>query len=264
MNPLSSIVKAKITIICGVSGGRKDFVAGWLSHCDGFIDTHWRVNPIVGHSNINNYGWSIVDIFDAIDREDLLPDAESNRSLALTCHVPPTLYNRVNSDKITKLVETGALNIVCINLKDSDMIQYHWDKIVKAYLFRGMPAYDFMRVNQPQVLNSKFNTDQEVTDDVAVAHINEVIQRALDLQHLPGEQQDGQYRFYRNLDKFNPMEIEYNKLFREGGSYYLCDTLGVTASDRLHNYWNALLPFITAPDTCTAFGQEWSKSMIIK
>lgn len=264
MNPLSSVVKAKITIICGVSGGRKDFIAGWLGHCDGFVDTHWRVNPIVGHSNINYYGWSIVDIFDAIDRGDLLPDAESDRSLALTCHVPPTLHSRINSDKITELVETGALNIVCINLKGSDMIQYHWDKIVKAYLFYGMPAYDFIRESQPHILTNIFNADQEVTNEVAVASVQRVIQRARDMQNLPGEHQDGQYTFYRNLDKFNPTEIEYNKLFCKGGSYYLCETLGVTAPERLHNYWDALLPFITSPDTCTAFGQKWAKSMLVE
>ena len=265
MNPLSSKIKAKITIICGVSGSRKDFVAGWLGHCDGFVDTQWRVNPTVGNSSLNNYGWSIVDIFDAIDRGDLLPDAESNRSIALTCHVPPTLQGANNLDKIDEFVKTNAINIAWINLNGGDMIQYHWDKIVKAYLFRGIPTYDFMRDVNTHTLSASFNTgDQVVTDEIAVAHVKRLIRRSLDMRDLPGEQQDGQYLHYRNLDGFATTQIEYSKLFQEGGSHYLCNTLGTTASERLHNYWNALLPFINAPDTCTAFGREWSKSMLIK
>ncbi len=35
------------------------------------------------------------------------------------------------------------------------------------------------------------------------------------------------------------------------------------AQKRAHDYWNAMLPFINAPESVDAFGTHWDRSMIV-
>ena len=91
-----------------------------------------------------------------------------------------------------------------------------------------------------------------------------LINIAIDDLPLPPRKQDTHWPFYKKLAPAAPVDLDYAELFKPGGSHYLCNMVGATAPERAHAYWNAMLPFINAPDSCTAFGREWDKSMIVK
>ena len=56
------------------------------------------------------------------------------------------------------------------------------------------------------------------------------------------------------------IELDYTQLFQEtGGSRYLCNVLGITAEDRMHKYWDFLLPYIRTPDTIVRWGKVWNR-----
>jgi hypothetical protein len=195
-------------------------------------------------------------------------DPTVNQRLAITCHIDDSLgintadISTVN--KLTKLVNSNVLTIAGIDLHNADMVQYHWDRLVKVHVCIGMKYNNHYRQQNPNSVSNTFHISDLVTDEYAINHIENRINMAITDRLLPPREQDNHWPFYKKLDSLSPLDLDYAELFKPGGSYYLCNIVGATAPERAHAYWDAMLPFINAPDSCTAFGREWNKSMIVK
>jgi len=266
MNPYNNLSISKIVLIAGGAGARKDFVGGWLSLCNGFIRTPWRIDPLSGYSRIDTgIVWTIPLLLDRLECGNLRIDSNANQTLAITAHVDNDVsVSDSNIKKLAELVNAGNLSIAGIDLDRADMIQYHWDRLFKVYLCLGMDYNQYYRQYNVDLCKNLFNTLDTLTDDHAVKFINKRIDIVLEEQHLPARDQDNHWPFYKKLKPLAPVDLVYAELFKPGGSYYLCDMLGTTAPERAHVYWDAMLPFINSPDSCHAFGREWNKSLIIK
>ena len=265
MSQFDNLRVSKIILITGGPGARKDFVGGWLGLCNGFVRTHWRIDPLVGYSWVGWTGWTISSLLDRIERGSLQIDSTSNQTLAITGHVDddPGDINE-NLKKLIALTDSGHLTIAGIDLQHADMTQYHWDRLVKVHLCLGMEYNRHYRHYDPTMVSNLFETSEIVTDDYAVAYIENKIKKIIHAQKLPARTQDNHWPHYKKLTPVLSADLDYAELFKSGGSYYLCDMLGTTAPERAHNYWDAVLPFADAPESCTAFGRTWNKSMIIK
>lgn len=263
MDLLDDLKVSKIVLITGAAGARKDFVAGWLGLCKGFVRTQWRIDTLVGYSQLYENVRTVSTLLDFIQRGNLRIDPTSSQTLAITCHVDQDISDDTIV-KLSALVNSGSLTIAGIDLQNADMIQYHWDRLVKVYLCLGMDHYDHHLRHNIGVSAELFNTPDLVTDAYAASYIENKIAMAKILQELPPQSQDGHWPGYKKLTSLSPVDLDYAELFKPGGSYYLCKMLGVSAPERAHNYWSAVLPFINAPESCDAFGKTWNKSMIVK
>jgi hypothetical protein len=268
MNPLDNLSVSKIILIVGAAGARKDFVSGWLGLCDDFVRLNWRIDPLIGYSRIDSIGHDISAVTDSIERGDLHIDPTANQRLAITCHIADGLGGDTADigtvNKLAKLVNSNVLTIAGIDLRNADMSQYHWDRLVKVHLCIGMEYNNHYRQQNPDSVSNVFHISDLVTDEYAINHIENRINIAIEDRPLPPREQDNHWSLYKKLDSLSPLDLDYAELFKPGGSYYLCNVVGATAPDRAHAYWDAMLPFINAPDSCTAFGREWNKSMIVK
>jgi hypothetical protein len=268
MNPLDNLSVGKIILIVGAAGARKDFASGWLGLCDNFVRLNWRIDPLIGYSRIDSVGHDISAVVDSIERGDLHIDPTVNQRLAITCHIDDSLgvntadVSTVN--KLAKLVNSNVLTIAGIDLHKADMVQYHWDRLVKVHACIGMEYNNHYRQQNPDSVSNVFHISDLVTDEYAINHIENRINLAIENRSLPPREQDNHWSLYKKLDSLLPLDLDYAELFKPGGSYYLCNVVGATAPERAHAYWDAMLPFINAPDSCTAFGREWNKSMIVK
>lgn len=266
MNFYDNLTVSKIVMITGGAGARKDFVGGWLGLCNGFVRTPWRIDPLIGYSRIDTGSlWDVPLLLDSISNGGICLDPLAKQTLALTCHVDDGVSTSSdNIKKLTDLVDQGLLTIAGIDLDQADMIQYHWDRLVKVYMCLGMEYNQQYRKYVAGLASSLFQTPQKVSDSYAVDYINNRINIVIDQQRLPPRNQDNHWPAYKKLAPTSSIDLDYAELFKPGGSYYLCSALNVSAEDRAHKYWDVMLPFINSPDSCHAFGQEWTKSMIVK
>lgn len=268
MNPLDNLSISKIILIVGAAGARKDFVSGWLGLCDDFVRLNWRIDPLIGYSRIDSVGHDISAVADSIERGDLHIDPTVNQRLAITCHMDNGLgINTADVDtvnKLAKLVDSNVLTIAGIDLHNADMVQYHWDRLVKVHICIGMKYNQWHRQHNVGAIKGAFGSSDVLTDDHAINYIENRINIAVENSSLAPRDQDKHWPFYKKLESLSPLDLDYAELFKPGGSYYLCNIVGATAPERAHAYWDAMLPFINAPDSCTAFGKEWHKSMVIK
>jgi hypothetical protein len=268
MNPLDNLSVGKIILIVGAAGARKDFVSGWLGLCNGFVRTRWRIDPLIGYSQIDTIGHNISDVASRLENGVLHIDPDLSQQLSIACHVDNEAgvstadVDTVN--KLAKLVNSNVLTIAGIDLHNADMVQYHWDRLVKVHAYIGMEYNNHYRRQHPELVSRTFNTVDPVTDEYAINYIKNRINIAIEDLPLPPRTQDNHWSLYKKLDSLLTLDLDYAELFKPGGSYYLCNVVGATAPERAHAYWDAMLPFINAPDSCTAFGREWNKSMIVK
>lgn len=268
MNPLDNLSISKIILIVGAAGARKDFVSGWLGLCDDFVRLNWRIDPLIGYSRIDSIGHDISAVADSIERGDLHIDPTVNQRLAITCHIADGLGGDTADigtvNKLAKLVNSNVLTIAGIDLRNADMSQYYWDRLVKVHLCIGMKYNQHRRQHNIGEIKGAFGSSDVSTDDQAIKYIENRINMAVENSSLAPRDQDKHWPLYKKLDSLSPLDLDYAELFKPGGSYYLCNIVGATAPERAHAYWDAMLPFINAPDSCTAFGREWDKSMIVK
>lgn len=264
MNPCDNLRVSKIIITVGSAGARKDFVCGWLGLCNGSVRTPWIIDPLVGYSRINTAQWSVTLLLDSIDCGDLIIDPTVNCTLAISCHIDNDVSTSdSNINRLANLVDSGILTIAGIDLSRADMIQYHWDRLVKVHLCVGMEYNNHFRQHKIRFVGNLFDTSEFVTNNYAIDYINNKIDIAITDQQLPDNNQLNYLMFYKKLAPLLPIDLDYAELFKPGGSHYLCKMLGTTAQKRAHDYWNAMLPFINAPESVDAFGTHWHRSMIV-
>lgn len=211
-------------LVTGIGGSRIDFVAGWLGCLPGFINNNWSIDP--------NTGQSIGEmrLFKILDQEPLTLAEHLKNIGNLEISDAPTLKicGSLHGFKIqTQINDTDNVVIIYIRVSEKSYTKIGWEYCVKTLLTR-----------------------QHIGQIGRTSSVAEV------------EQSLDYYKNFKLRLKPHPKAIilDYDKLFVQGGSRYLADTLGLVAADRLHDYYDAMLEWADSPLEVEALGKVWRYS----
>jgi hypothetical protein len=155
------------------------------------------------------------------------------------------------------MLDTGAVEIYVIDHRNVPRSTLIWEFIVKTYLTH-CNTVEFENTGRSWAIDqdAKLTTRQMINGQVTNAHRIKAIKNVINLHK--------QLVVDNNNDRFlkNPRvtALDYNCLFRAGGSYYLCEKFNLTAEVRLHEYWDHMLSVIKSPDSIDALGYTWRKT----
>lgn len=219
----------KLLLIVGENGSRIDYVSGWLGTLPNSINNHWTINVNTGHSQgyqgtfkrLDQPGYSCQEI---LRNNNMVLGNESETWVVGACH-------NINDSSVIELVQQGLVKIAVINTDAISRDVIAWEFLIKGHLSIGTN------------LLPDLNTHQE---RIAAAEL------MLDFRCSPTSRIDYSYLPAVNLD--------YQLLFGSEGSRYLCNQLELSASDRHHDFWNAMLPFTTVPDSVERWSKIWRRS----
>ena len=194
-------------------GARGDFVVGWLGTLPNFINARWHIDIKTGKS------FSDIDWFRELSTNkyqkaerilnnyNLTADKNCSYNLAAGFHATEHINSQINDN----------FNILTVNIQEHNFKKVNYEYLIKTNTIKDRTYNEYMRGtaflnrnnNAPSIDYHKFYK--------------------LELEH------------YKSIK--NKKVLEYDKLFREGGSRYLCNVAGLEASDRHHEYWNTMLEF---------------------
>lgn len=222
-----------ITIVAR-PGARGDFVAGWLGSLPNFIDSQWRIDIHTGRS------LGIMNCLKEIDTVDYgcntlsrllqfrnFSLGNSNWSFAMSCH------GHNLEKKLTLVPEIRFLQILT---DTADRAILNWEFIAKTYFSRE-------RFESSLHENKIYNVDKETTG----CPVEYVKQQAKFIQQLPD--------YNLTLDC---VRVQYQDLFKSGGSYYLCNELGIDVASDYHRYWDMQLTLANSKLSYNEFGYHWT------
>jgi hypothetical protein len=236
----------KLWVVAAAGGARGDFVAGWLGTIPGFLNSYWNLDPAtgvslghMGHLRSIDYNNSLPST--ELNSYQLSLSNESNITWAISCHgykLDPVIYQPHIGD--------NSMKFLSIDIGNADKNFINWEFIVKTYLSnrRGL---DWAQRNKHWIVDDQINLDT-ITDQDRIDKTRQLLK-----QQMPPTDQ--------SLPTTIPsVVLDYVKLFKLGGSHYLCNHLSITAPDYCHTLWDAMLPFADAPDTIMVWGVDWRKS----
>ena len=236
-------IKAHLILIIGPVGAKMDFVSGWLGKTPEFIDSEWSIDLVTGRSSGIPYNFKILDNGSSIkmieDKIGVEIVESKDVKIAGSCH-GLNLHNfidEVNAGKITPLV-------IDVDLCDCEVARkIYWNYIIKTFMTKERSRW--ARRSSVSNLNvDRLIGDIDVTDAKIISAIESKIMDIPIANELPKEF----------------LSVDYNKLFKTGGSIYLCETLGLDVDSIYHKFWDKMLEFSYAPNSIFAYGQNWNKN----
>lgn len=222
-------------IVAGTGGARADFVAGWLGTLPGFVNSRWIIDPETGVS----YGYMgdlrAIDqnqkLESVLSSQGLVADPEAEFTWAVSCH-----GDTLASKDFQSLIDSGAVRFAWIDCSRANPNTIAWEFYVKTYLSHRR-AMDSVKGWAEQWVIGNNLSDREKT------------------QRLQKMLKNHQVCY--NKINLPCVQIDYVETFCAGGSRYLCQCLGLSASDKHHQYWDSVLPFSQSPSNVRAWGVEW-------
>ena len=175
---------------------------------------------------------------DVLRESNITLDATATQLFVGGCH-----GLRLNNEVIDTYISNQLAKIFYIDLSSADMDTVKWEFSVKTWLTnrRYSPS-----INQLNFDVDNFITKSDITDQDRILKADKLIKH---------------FSVYGQFEKFQKLGIglDYTKLFEPGGSYYLCEQLGISATPRHHDFWNAMLPFAQSPTEIMQWGHNWRK-----
>lgn len=222
-------------------GARGDFVCGWLGTLLNVIDNQWSIDPLTGCTK-GFFPTKSIDYGILLDAElqhnGLSLDPSSDLFLVAPCH-----GLKFNNDSIDQLLATNAVEVYEIDVSQVDHKKITWEFFVKTYLTN----WNGMHMQRKWLIDREIALPQnQITDAM----------RAEKLQQMLSSSPGTVLKIWTTNPKIK--KLDYNRLFQSGGSYYLCEVLGLDTDKRHHDFWDSMLPFANSPDSLTVWGREWT------
>jgi hypothetical protein len=239
----------KITMISGQPGARTDFVAGWLGTMPEFVDNFWYIDPETGQSNgkmrMTKQFKPGSDIDDVLSNHGYKLSQKSNLTFAGAWHP----WHNAKIEKLDLYVNSGLINLFHIDVEPECVAKVFWENKVKT----GLSSWT-CRFGQLE-LPLQWGVDQIMLRDKIVAKIEDITdQQRIDFFEI----QMRRNSVLKAAPSLYPhCVVSYKELFQPGGSYYLCNKLGITAGQRYHKYWDAMLSVADAPEEIIVWGRTW-------
>jgi hypothetical protein len=245
---LDKLVKIKLVLVAGIGGARMDFVSGWLGKLPNFIDTKWYIDTSTGLSLgdmhfIKSIDSPDSDIGEVVNTHKAQFDINAKLQWAGSCH-------GTQFEKHREKINSGLFKLLIINTDSvsediKDKIQ--WEFFAKTYLSHRKTITNYFN-------NANWNIDNQI-DKTDITDLTRVEQLK---KMLTNSKTSVMTAVVPSGIEFVP--ADYDKLFVPGGSVYLCNILGLSASERDHKLWNTMLEFADTPDSVYAFNKTWTKS----
>ncbi len=144
----------------------------------------------------------------------------------------PVVQNKIVKSRVPWNEYNQSFKILNIHVPEEDqeiMDKIRWEFFCKSYLSE---QYDWSLIlNEP---------------DLDIAKLS--------------EQEFSTFHQFDNVTILHNTPIEYTRLFVPGGSVYLCELLGIEATERDHLVWDQSLPQADSPEELTQFGRIWRKA----
>ena len=257
----------KLYIVLGIGGSRKDFLTGWLGTLSNFINTRWHLNLATGGSFSDAYYIKELDAFP--DRtfkqmlldQDISFDSSAELNLAVSCH-------GLHLVESLRDLTSDQYEIINNDVDDDTIPTIFWEQFVKNFLrynntIAELENNNFTNRNILRYVSSIEHSD--TISDAAHIKIIESLYPFYDIS-LSESIQDikNKLLWCRTQESVRMHHVNYKELFINGGSIFLCNTLGITAPTVNHKFWDAMLPFSKSPDTLEFLGKTWKKSDYIK
>ena len=236
------MVNVKLWLIVGGGGAKMDFVAGWLGTLPDFVSSNWHIDPATGQStgfmqqtkNLDNQVESIEQL---LNDHYFTLDPSASFTYVGTCH---GIKLNIFKEEIVQN-QIGVCVIDDSSANDSEIL---WNFAVKTFMTKKTDGYNLSPGQ------SCWPIDRHLTlfnDQERVAAFEKILKSS-----KKGTQ---------NISYDFPItKIDYTRLFCPGGSHYLCDTIGITAEQRYHQYWDHMLPLSDSPSELNVWGPSWCKS----
>ena len=234
--------KRQLFLITGVGGSRKDFVTGWISTLDCVDSLAWSIDLTTGCSksedlckNLDTGGYTLAQL---LRESNITLDATATQLFVGGCH-----GNNLSNQEIDTYIHDQSLKIFYIDTSSVDMDTIKWEFSVKTWITNRRYSPN---VNQPNFDVENLIAKSDITDQDRILKADKLIKH---------------FSFYGQFEKYQQrgVGLDYTKLFKPGGSYYLCEQLGISATLRQHDFWNAMLPFAQSPDEIVQWGHTWRK-----
>jgi hypothetical protein len=245
---LDKLIKIKLVLVAGPGGARMDFVSGWLGKLPNFIDTKWYIDSSTGLSLgdmhfIKSIDSSDSDIGEVVNNHKAQLDINAKLQWAGSCH--GTQFEKYREKINSGLFKLLIINTDSVSLEVKNKIQ--WEFFAKTYLSCRKTITNYFN-NTNWTVDNQINK-RDVTDVTRVNQLKKMYTNSkMSVETIvvpPG---------------IEFVTAEYDKLFVAGGSEYLCNILGLSASERNHKLWNTMLEFADTPDSVYAFDITWTKS----
>lgn len=239
----------KLYIVLGTGGSRKDFITGWLGKLPNFVDTKWYIDLQTGASYSDVHKLKIVDVSPDYTFSQMLSDMnihfsdDAELNLAVNCHGLHLAEN-------LKGLSTHQYQILNINV-NPEANDTFWQNFVKNFLHYNTSIDqldDYSNQSILQYIDSHGSTQEEIISNF-----------------FPKENPNFEAKMLFYSSGCNDIiQFDYSELFVSSGSKTLCNRLNLIAPERVHAYWDAMLPFAEAPDELEFLGKVWKKSDYIK
>jgi hypothetical protein len=248
------MINVRLKLILAGVGARGDFVAGWTGLLPNVIDNCWTIDPITGGSSgtfhlraigsVNQVQYSTFE--QLFSQHNLILDPTSK-----LCYVGPMHGFNLDLNTITQLCDTGAVDVYYIDIRNVDYSVIHWEFIVKTYLTKHNTISDILNhrvwkidgyINQPL---------EDITDNHRILAVKQQF-----AHHHIDDKLMLEDKFLNNK---NVTVLDYQKLFRPGGSMYLCDKMKLSADAAHHMMWDTMLLIANSRESINAFGYTWNK-----
>jgi len=236
----AELTNVRLQLIIGQGGTRLDYVSGWLSTLPGYIDNEWNFDSVTGQSK----GYQ--QFIKALDTENL-DDVLSRNNLTLNKHNSIIWAGGCHGHQIEKYIQhiqDGSISVAVIDITEADLNKITWERIVKTFLYqhRGFGVLKgYQHEWQVDVYHDRVLSNQERI---------EFVEKLL--------------RTKPNVVKYNydfpHVKLNYNELFKPGGSYRLCKLLGIdSATDRHHLHWDSCLLLADSPTEISVWNHTFIK-----
>ncbi len=235
----------KLVMVSGQPGSRVDFVAGWLGTLPDFVNNFWYINPETGQSNGR---MRVTKKFrNNTDIDEVLSTYEYRLSLAAQLTLAGA-WHPCKLEKLDSYIDSGLVSICHINVEPEYVAKVFWENRVKTLL----SSWTATMGQKQQSLH--WDIDQVIVRD-GIAKIEDITDQTR------SEFFESQLKRNRVLVPTalpHPhLIISYKELFQPGGSYYLCNKLGIAAGQQYHKFWDLMLQAADSPHEITVWGRTW-------
>lgn len=239
----------RLKLIFASPGARGDFVCGWTGLLNNVIDNGWKLDPLSGRSQLLIYFKSVKhlnlnNLINHLSNDKLELNASSNLFF-----VAPHHGEMLGLQHFDPLINHDSIQVYAIDHRTADETTLKWDCAVKSYLVPRKDSYA-LGENKKYLIDSTIKISEDpITDQQRIIQVEkylELAKRPLDTYHF--------------LSHKKICLLDYQELFRPGGSRYLCQQLELSASPEQHRFWDHMLTFATSPDEIECWGRVWRKS----
>lgn len=217
-----------------------DFVSGWLGTLKNFYDNTWTIDVETGKSQGQQHHLKLI-----LSKHSLISKL-NEKCLSLDPHATLTWAGAghgVNLEDLEEFIAQQSIKIVYLDTESSqNQAQISWEFHVKTY----------MKSNRGQSLQ-QHNWKQWGIDSM--------INKSNPTNQDRVQWMDHSLRTYSPVFHSHPtqpgLKINYDDIFRPGGSKLLCQQLDISASDRHHDFWDSMLTYATSPKEFQVWGHTW-------